>query len=193
MQIAQIFEGMHARLRLIVVAVLTAAILHIVATMLAPRLAASTPIARLAGVSVLHKFVVLKPVSPQDQPLPFMAPDVRYALCRYDTGKGPVSVTARLPGRGWSLSLYTTEGDNFYSAVGQDGQSDVIALQLTPIADRFLGLTPEARGKTSEATSQLSIATGKGMAVLRGPDRGVAYRAETEAMLMSATCVPHPF
>lgn len=199
MQIGAVAEGARSRARVIVIAALTAAIIHILATLGAPRLAGSTPFAKLAPIAPLHKFEVLAPIAPNTvekphaQPLPFMASDVRYAMCRYDTSKGPVTVTARLPGRGWTLSLYTPEGDNFYTAAGQEGQLHDIALQLTPIADRFLGLTPEARGKVSEATSTLSMATGRGLAVLRGPDRGIAYRGETEGILRSASCVAHPF
>ena len=193
MQIATLASGARSRLRLIVIATIIAAIVHIVATLAAPRLAGSTPMARLRPLVPLHKFEVLPPITAQSQPLPFMAPDVRYAMCRFDTAKGPVSVNARLPGRGWTLSLYTPEGDNFYTAVGQDGQLNDIALQLTPEADRFLGLTPEARGKVSEATSTLSLTTGSGLAVLRAPDMGLAYKAQTEATLKTATCVAHPF
>ena len=193
MQIETVLEGAHARLRLMIAACLAAAILHIVATLAAPRLAGGTPFARLSTITPLHTFQVLPPVSPQNQPLAFMAPDVRYAICRYDTGKGPVSVTVRLPGRGWSVNLYSTEGDNFYTALGQDGPAIDIALQLTPIADRFLGLTPEARGKIAEATASLDIPTGRGMVVVRAPDNGLAYRAETEATLKRASCIAHPF
>lgn len=193
MQISAISTWLQSRLRVLLVAVLLAAILHIVATLLAPRIAGSTPFAKLAPVAPLHKFLVLPQVTPQDQPLAFMAPDVRYAMCRYDTALGPVSVSARLPGRGWALALYTTEGDNFYTALGQDGQSSEINLQLTPIADRFLGLTPEARGKVAEAETSLSIATGRGLIVVRAPDQGFAYRVDTEAALKRATCTAHPF
>lgn len=193
MQVKSLIDWATEHGRVIFITVVAAAIIHIVATLSAPELAGSTPVGRLARVAPLHTFEVLPPVSPQTQPLPFMAPDVRYAMCRYETGRGPVTVTAQLPGSGWTLSLYTKEGDNFYTAVGKDGQSSDISLQLTPVADRFLGLTPEARGKTSEATSTLNIATGSGIAVLRGPDRGIAYRAETEAILRRASCTPHPF
>ena len=193
MQIASLTTAANGRLRLLFMAVVSAAIIHILATLAAPRLTGSTPVGRLARVAPLHRFEVLPQVTPQSQPLPFMAPDVRYAMCRYETARGPVTVTARLPGVGWSLSLYTPDGDNFYTALGQDGLVSDIALQLTPIADRFLGLTPEARGKASEATSTLNIATGSGVAVLRGPDRGIAYRADTEATLRLARCTPHPF
>jgi len=193
MQIGTVRDTVRARFRLIFMAVVAAAIIHILATLAAPSLTGSTPVGRLSRVAPLHKFEVLPQVTPSAQPLPFMAPDVRYAMCRYETARGPVTVSARLPGAGWSLSLYTPEGDNFYTAVGQEGQTNEIALQLTPIADRFLGLTPEARGKASEATSTQDIATGSGVAVLRGPDRGLAYRAETEAVLRHARCTPHPF
>lgn len=193
MQVVSAIGSVHARLRVLLAACLAAAILHIVATLAAPRLAGGTPFVKLSPIAPLHKFAVLPPVTPQSQPLAFMAPDVRYAICRYDTAKGPVSVNVRLPGRGWSVNLYTPEGDNFYTALGQDGQPSDIALQLTPVADRFLGLTPEARGKIAEATSTLNIATGKGMVVLRAPDRGIAYRTETEALLKRATCTAHPF
>jgi uncharacterized membrane protein len=193
MQIGAIAVATHARLRLLLVAVLSAAILHILATLAAPQLVDSTPFARLSKVAPLHKMQLLDQITPQTQPIPFMAPDVRYALCRYDTSKGSVAVSARLPGRGWTLGIYTPEGDNFYTALGQDGQPTEIALVLTPIADRFLGLTPEARGKISDAAPTLNLPSGRGMVVIRGPDRGIAYRSETEAMLRQATCALRPF
>jgi uncharacterized membrane protein len=193
MPVADLTNAFTSRLRLLLVALITAAILHILATLAAPRLAGSTPYARLSAIAPLHVFQVLAPVTPKAQPLPFLAPDVRYAICRYDTSKGPVAIDVRLLGRGWTLSLYTPEGDNFYTALGQDGQVSDIALQLTPVADRFLGLTPEARGRVSEAATSLSIATGKGMVVVRAPDRGIAYRAETESLLKRAACTSRPF
>ena len=193
MQISSVSQWLQTRAHVLLIAVLLAAILHIVATLIAPNIAGGTPFAKLSPVAPLHKFLVLPPVSPQSQPLAFMAPDVRYAMCRYNTAQGPVSVSVRLPGRGWALALYTPEGDNFYTALGQDGQQSDISLQLTPVADRFLGLTPEARGKASEATATLDIATGTGLIVVRAPDLGLAYRADTEATLQRATCTPHPF
>ncbi len=193
MQITAVRPWLQTRLRVLLLAGILAAILHIVATLAAPRLTGTTPFARLTPVVPLHKLIVMDVITPANQPLAFMAPDVRYAMCRYDTGKGPVTVSARLPGRGWALALYTPAGDNFYTSLGQDGQSTDIVLQLTPVADRFLGLTPEARGLATDAVTSLDIATDKGLIVVRAPDRGLAYRAETEAILKRAACVAHPF
>lgn len=193
MPIAALGPWLLTRLRVLLLAVITAAILHIVATLAAPRFAGSTPFSKLAPVVPLHKLLVMPAITPTTQPLAFMAPDVRYAMCRYDTGKGPVTVSARLPGRGWALALYTPAGDNFYTASGQDGQSTDIVLQLTPVADRFLGLTAEARGLAADAVTSLDIATDQGLIVVRAPDRGVAYRNETDEILKRANCVAHPF
>ncbi len=193
MQVNELSSGLLNRLRVVGLAVVAAAILHILATLAAPQLSGVSPFSRLTPIAPLHTFQVLAPATPQAQPLPFLAPDMRYAICRYDTSKGPVAVTASLPGRGWMLSLYTTQGDNFFTATGQDAQATDLNLLLTPTADRFLGLTPEARGRASEVTNALTLSTGRGMAVLRAPDRGQAYRAQTEEILKRATCNARPF
>ena len=186
-------EWLQSRLRVLVLAVLAAGIIHILVTFSADRFAAATPFTRLTPIVPLHAFAVLPPVGPKTQPLAYLSPDFRYAMCRYDTSAGPVSVSARLPGRGWALALYSRQGDNFYTAMGIDGQPTDVALELTPTADRFLGLTPEAQGKIGEAAAALSIATGAGVAIVRAPDQGVAYRYEAEAILKMAKCTPHPF
>ena len=82
MQISSVSQWLQTRARVLLIAVLLAAILHIVATLIAPNIAGGTPFAKLRPVAPLHKVLVLPPVSPQNQPLAFMAPDVRYAMCR---------------------------------------------------------------------------------------------------------------
>jgi len=183
------------RLRLLLVIVLAAAIVHILATYAAPMMSGRSPYSVLRKVAANgdHAFSVLPAVTAKSQPLPFLGPDFRYAVCPFNTGQGVVNVTAKLGGQGWSLSLYTPQGDNFYTAVGQDGPQTEIALQLTPITDRFLGLTPEAQGRAAEVQNILVIPARLGIAVLRAPDRGIAFANETEAMLRRATCVVTPF
>lgn len=181
------------RLRLILIVLISAALVHILATYAAPMMTRATPYEVLSRSAPLHTFTLLPPVTAKSQPLPFLGPDARYAICVFDTGRGPVAMTARLPAKGWSLSLYTPQGDNFYTAVGQEGPQADISLKLTPTSDRFLGLTPEAMGRTSEIQAALSIPAGRGLAVIRAPDRGLAFIRETEAILKRASCVSNPF
>jgi uncharacterized membrane protein len=186
-------SALERRLHLLAIVAISAVILHILATLAAPIMAASTPYTRLGTLAPLHAFAVLPPVTPQTQPLPFLSADARYAICRFDTQGGPVDLDVQLAGRGWSLGIHTPQGDNIYTTVGQDAQTTRLALRLAPVSDRFLGLSPEARGVPSAAQAPLSIPAGRGLAILRAPDRGFAYVRETEAVLRAATCVQRPF
>ncbi len=138
-----------ANWRFIATTFCAAAILHIVATLAAPEIAAAPPYSRLRQMLPLNTMQVMPPITADTQPLPFMAPDARYAMCRFDSSNGTVEVTASLPGPGWSLSLHSKEGENFYTAVAQPGRRTDVSLLLIPTDERFTGLTPEAKGKSS--------------------------------------------
>ena len=64
--------------------------------------------------------IELPPATPGRQVMPMMAPDVRYAFCRFDLANGPVRLNARVADELWLIALYTPEGENFYSVAGAD-------------------------------------------------------------------------
>lgn len=165
-----------------------AAILHIIATLTAPDIAAAPAYTRLRQMLPLNTMQVMPPITAETQLLPFMAPDARYAMCRFDSSNGTIEISASLPGPGWSLSLHSKEGDNFYTAVAQPGHRTEVALLLIPTDDRFTGLTPEARGTSSEESQFLTLVAREGIAVLRAPDTGQAFRVSNEAQLARARC-----
>lgn len=177
-------------IRAVLAAVVAAAILHICATLAAPYLATAPAYSRLAAALPVNAMKLIPPVTRAAQPLPFLAPDARYAMCRFDTSKSPVTVSAILPGVGWSLAIYTTAGENIYAATGLPSQETNAAIRLVPSGDRFTGLTPESRGLAPTTRQELSIAARQGVVIVRAPDRGIAYHGLTEATLATATCVP---
>jgi uncharacterized membrane protein len=174
--------------RVIAAALIAAAILHILVTLAAPRLTTASAIERLDAALPLNKMQVLAPIAPNNQPLPFLGPDGRYAMCRFDTSAAPVGIKASLPEPGWTLALYSKDGDNFYVAAGQPGTRTDLSILLVTSDERFMGLTPEARGLSTDKQVSLPISAHHGVAVLRAPDRGPAYRAEVEAELKRASC-----
>jgi uncharacterized membrane protein len=178
--------------RIIAAAFFAIAILHILATLVAPELTTSSGYDRLSRGLPVNKMQVLPPVAPGAQPLPFMSPDARYALCRFDTTDGSVAVTAVLPGPGWTLALYSTEGENFYTSVAQPGRRTNVSLLLVPTDDRFIALAPQARGEPAQADSTLAVPAQKGVVVLRAPDQGLSYRARNLAELKRARCAYRP-
>lgn len=179
----------HANWQLIIAAPIAAGILHICATFAAPNLTAASAYSRLAPALPVNRMQVLSPVAPGAQPLPFFAPDARYALCSFDATNGPVNVEADLPAdAGWMLAVITPEGDNVYASASSPDRDTPISLVLVPSEDYFLGVTPEARGIARDVQPPVPVAATRGIVIVRGPDKGQSYEREVEAGLKSARC-----
>lgn len=176
------------KFRVLATALFAVLILHILATLAAPWLAPSSAYGRLADLLPLNAMQILPAIAPGAQPLPFMGPDSRYAMCRFDSTKGPVQITASLPGAGWSMSVFSDKGDSLYTAVAQPGRRTEISLVLVTSDEKFAGLTPEATGRSTKEDRSLSLSAKRGVAILRAPDQGIAYRAINEAELKRSLC-----
>jgi hypothetical protein len=178
-----------ANWQLILAAPVAAGILHICATLAAPYITADSAYSRLAPGLPLNKMRMLSEIAPGSEPLPFLSPDARYALCRFDTSAGPVSVTATLPpDPGWMLAVMTPQGDNVYASASTPGRPTPITLALVPSEEHFLGVTPEARGIARDTDPPVALAARRGIVVIRAPDRGFSYQRDTEASLNTARC-----
>jgi uncharacterized membrane protein len=176
-------------LRLIAIGAALAGIVHICATFAMPSLTGASTFRRYAAALPLNRIDVLPPVAPSNQPLPFMAPDARYAVCRFDTSTGPVMVSLGLPDAGWVLALYTLDGDNFYHVTGQAGRQSILSLMLVPPSDQVIGSAAEAH-PASPAGAPVTVAARQGLLFIRAPERGAAHRHEIEAELRKARCAP---
>jgi uncharacterized membrane protein len=183
-----IFSALWPTGRGIAAAICAVGVLHIVATLATPQLAPAQAYGRMTAGMPLHAMTVLPPVTPASQKLPFMTSDAVYAVCPFNTDKGPVAVTANLLAAGWALALYSPEGENFYVAVAQPGRPTSVSLLLVAADDRFTGLTPQAQGLSPRDASQLKLPASRGFALLQAPDQGQAYRQQNMAALMAARC-----
>jgi uncharacterized membrane protein len=170
-----------------------AGVVHILATLAAMNDTAHSAFALLKPALPVNKMAILPPVAPGQQPLPFLSPDARYAICHFDTANGPVAVSAKLPDHGWTIGIFNPDGSSAYFAAASPGRATSIALTIVPADDRFMGLTPEAKGIINAGQAPLTVAAREGLIVVRAPDRGLAYRAESEAGLMQASCAPKAY
>jgi uncharacterized membrane protein len=183
-----------ANWQLIIAAPIAAGILHICATLAAPYLTAASAFSRLAPGLPVNKFQVLHAITPDTEPLPFLSPDARYAMCRFDARNGPVSVDAVLPADpGWMLAVMAPQGDNLYASASAPGRETPISLVLVPSEEHFLGVTPEARGIARDVQPPTVVAATQGIVIVRGPDMGRAYRPAVEAALKKASCSGRSF
>jgi uncharacterized membrane protein len=169
-------------------ALFAAAILHILATLATPYLTPSSGYSRLASDLPENRMTILPPVTAGAQPLPFLAPDARYAVCRFDTKNGSVDLTAMLPEPGWVLAIFSPGGDNFFSSVASPDRGPQVSIKLVPGEETWRGSTesPLAAAVTREST--LTIPANTGIVLIRAPDRGEAYNARAMAELKRARC-----
>lgn len=172
-------------------ALFAAAILHILATLATPHLIPTSGYGRLAGDLPENAMRILPPVTADAQPLPFLSPDARYAVCRFDTRDGPVSLSAVLPEPGWTLALFSPDGDNFFTSVASPDRRPEVSILIVAAGDDSwrigrLGRVTPGTAITREAT--LTIPANEGIALIRAPDRGEAYRQRSLAELKRADC-----
>ncbi len=175
--------------RTVLAGVCAVGMLHILAVFSEPRLARSNAYARMTPTLPLNQMIVLPPITAEAQPLPFVAPDARYAMCRFTTENGPVAVNAVLLGAGWLATVYSEDGESLNTTVAVPERSTtVVALRLMPSDDRFMGLTPQAQGQAAKETTALPVGAKSGIIVVRAPNRGPAFADLQEAALLQASC-----
>jgi uncharacterized membrane protein len=177
------------RWRTALVALVCGGIVHIVATLMVPQLAAGSAYQRLAAGLPANSMKVLPPVTQEAQPLPFMSPDTRYAVCRFDVRNGPVAIRALLPDKGWSLALFSPDGGNFYAVPAQDLRRIEVNFVLLPPGERPPGFFGFGRTAASSATEVIAPQA-EGLVVVRAASRGQSYGGEVEAQLGYASCEP---
>ncbi len=178
-------------LRPLAIALCLAGIVHIGATFAMPMLSGRTAYDRLADTLPVNTLAVLPPITPSSQPLPFLAADARYAMCRYDTSEGSVAVDVTLPDAGWLLALYSPRGDNFYYVPGQADRPSRLSLLLVPPGDQ--PIASDGGGElTGRGDAQAIVATSKGLLIVRAPLRGLAYDQQIENSLRSVRCIARP-
>jgi uncharacterized membrane protein len=157
---------------------------HICATFAAPLVASGNAYEQLRAALPLNQMVVLPAPTAGKQYLPYLQPDMLYAMCRYELTGGPVSVTAGVSGPGWVLSLHTPQGDNFYVLPGQQLRRSEVSFLLVASGDAALA----QRQHASPSDTQVASPRPEGLIVVRAPLTGLAWMAETDAALRRSSC-----
>lgn len=174
----------------IALALVLAGLIHVVAVLTLPMLAPRDAHARLTALGPANTMIQVPAPAPGQQVMPMMAPDVRYALCRYDLSKGPVRLRARIANELWLIAFYTPLGENFYAVVGADMKQPEVDL-IIATSDQTIeevGVdSPEAFDKVFVVNSPVT----EGIALIRAPLAGRSRSAEAEQALKATHCGPH--
>lgn len=174
--------------RTFVAAGLLGGIIHICATFAVPVLGSGHAYVQLRDQLPLNRMVVLPPLAPGKQLLPYLPPDTLYAMCRYELTGGPVTVTVEIGDSAWVLSLHTPRSDNFYVLPGEQLRRSEVSFLVVPSSDRITSEAALAQRRASGSDTQVASPSLEGLIVLRAPLRGLAWQAQTEAILRRSSC-----
>ncbi len=176
------------RLHTLLLAFIGAGIVHICMTLAWPHWTSNNPVSRISAVLPPDVMRVLPQPSQKSQIFTFQGPDISYAACRFNVAEAAYAVRATLPDAGWTLSVHNATGDSVYMVTGQEQRRTDVAVLVLPPGDRFVGVLPEAR--LAAGFAQVPVSSSEGIVLLRAPNKGMAYKAEVDAELAKATCVP---
>ena len=165
-------------------ALLLGGIVHISATFIAALSSSGQAYRQLAEKLPANTMTVLPLQTPGRQILPFLPPDMLYAMCRYDLSGGSVEVSASVLDAGWALSLHTPDGRNLYVLPGQPGRRIDVSFVIVPTGPD----APPPSRRDSAADTQIASPSIEGVVILRAPIRGLVWMSETEAALQTARC-----
>jgi uncharacterized membrane protein len=172
-------------------ALLLAGILHVAATLAVPLIGPGMAYQKLRDLLPANTMVVVPPARPGKQLLPFLMPDAYYGICRYSVASEPITVSAPLADLGWTLSLHTPHGDNFYVIPGQQLRSTDLSLVVVPAAEKSGDLIPAVTRRAPVASEdQIASPSEEGLIIIRAPLKGLAWKGEAEAALARAKCTP---
>ena len=174
----------------IALCVVLAGLIHIAAVLTLPMLAPRDAHARLAALGPANKMIQLPLPAPGRQVMPLMAPDVRYAICRYDLSKGPVRLKARIADGNWLIAFYTPLGENYYTVVGGDLKRPDVDL-IVAMSDQTVAEVGVDSPEEFDNVVVVKSPVEEGIALQRVPLPGHSRSVEAERALKATYCGAH--
>jgi uncharacterized membrane protein len=95
--------------------------IHLVVILVLPGLAPNNTTAKVAAAGPEGTLFLLDDVAPGTPNPMHLDPNLAYAVCRLDLGKGPGVVSGTLPQAFWSVAVYNRNGVVMYSTTNRDG------------------------------------------------------------------------
>jgi uncharacterized membrane protein len=135
----------------------------------------------------MNEMLVLPAAAPEHQGMPMMAPDVRYAVCRYDISAGPVRLSTQILDAYWIIAFYTTDGKNFYTISGGELKRDKIEFVISTQSEAIFEVGASILDDIDDLVVVAAPAH-EGIVVIRAPLPGPSYAARTDNALKRSTC-----
>lgn len=172
---------------MVTIAILLAGIVHIATVFSMPHIVSRKAWDRLNAIGPVNKLTVLPAASPVHQSLPFMAPNIRYAICRYDLSDGPVRLKTAIFDDLSMIAFYTPSGANFYTISGADIKRNSIEVFISDKSAPVLAEEPENVDDVDNSVV-VTVPHVRGVVVIRAPLASPSRGVRAEQMLSEAFC-----
>lgn len=177
----------------VAVVLLVAALTHLTAILLLPRVATRDAYHLLVGYEGKAGMQIFPPSRPGDKLIPFRDPAAVQGLCFYDLSAGPFRIKTKTEeGRLLTLSFRTPEGRIFYSMTDRAALRETIDIRLltgAQLAD-VSAQDDEEQGLPEEL--RLQAPTTKGLIVATALVARPSERADAENRIKAITCRREP-
>lgn len=175
------------RLYWLVATLLVAVVAHLGFVLFAPKLVMAD---KLDAIRQAAGEGALKVLTPEEQRAFIGQEDAGlvHALCLYDLDHGPVRIFAVVPRSYWSISIYSSAGDNFYSFNDRQADVDRLAL-LLKLEESVLAPGDDVDAVAPEGdTLEVLSPTSRGVAVFRALAAEPDERARMAEFLSRSSC-----
>ena len=174
--------------RWVLITFVMAGIIHILAVLNLPSLAPKSAYVRLQNSLPVNTMKILNSVDEDNPIIPMLAPDVRYAICRYDLSNGPVTIKSGIPNEFFSIAAHDKIGQNFYIISGQALQRSDLYMVITQDKDTTQAEVDASEESDADDVIAVQSKDAEGIILLRAPVKGPSYANSVEAILSKATC-----
>ena len=172
-----------------VAGLLLGAVIHITTILALPIISEHKAWDRIGKNFKPNEMVLLPPVTPESQPLPFMAPDIRYAVCRFNIKQHPLRVQAHLLNELWSVAIFNQKGENVYTLSGSGLKSRNVEINISLAENDIPSLGVLANAPLGQGIP-LKLDDAEGLVMVRAPVVSEVYAEEALTHLAFATCKP---
>lgn len=171
----------------VAVALVLAAIAHIVSILAMPSLAEHNAFARLSELTDSNQMALLPDPTPNATVLPMQDPAFVTAVCLYDLNEKPLKVRVPATADYTSVSFYTDEALAFY-ALSDQAAGKVIELDLMNANQK--AALPEDEEITAADRLVIESPSQEGIVLVRAHARDRGMRELVRRQLEAATCSP---
>lgn len=168
-------------------ALVTALIIHIVTIFAVPHMAVNDVWNRssyVAGIGELH---VISSTKDGLETFPELDPSFAYAMCRVDVAQAPAVLSGALDGGFWSLAYFDMKNRIQFSLTNQISGSDVQVVLASKVQQRLLS---ERRDLVDDTAVIITATEPQGLLVLRAFVEQETEREAVVASLNALNCSP---